>query len=190
MLKIKRTDILLKANPKLVLPLFLKLNTKRYRDMVSQIGSLNEKTVEKTLSHVLDEFENRHINFTDNLLNHYQIIADKIMITEDLSLSQKLLIGAYFTKEYSIESAALFNPSIVVHPDQEDCKNDPLRFIMSLRATGEGHISSIAFRTGLISKDGEIVLDKPSEILTAAKKSITLFIKRHLYKKEHSLLKI
>lgn len=178
MIEIKRTDIILKANPKFVLPLFLKLNKKRYNDLVAKIESLNDETVEKTLTQVYDEFESRHIDFKDILLNHYQIIADIVTIPETISLSRKLLIGAYFTKEYSIESAALFNPSIVAHPDQEGCNSDTIRFIMSLRATGEGHISSVAFRTGLISKDGEIVLDKPSDKLNAGKKNSNTIYKK------------
>ena len=178
MIEVKRTDIVLKADPKLVLPLFLKLNKKRYNDLVSKMGSLNDESVEKTLNQVFDEFENRHINFREILLNHYQIIADIVTIPESISLSRKLLIGAYFTKEYSIESAALFNPSIVVHPNQDGCNSDMVRFIMSLRATGEGHISSVAFRTGLISKDGEIILDMPSDKLIAAKKNINTVYKK------------
>jgi hypothetical protein len=69
-----------------------------------------------------------------------------------LSDVQKALIGAYFTMEYSIESAALFNPSIVPHPDQSHLKKGSLRFVMSLRATGEGHISSIVFRSGVLDR--------------------------------------
>src|SRR5581483_6849367 len=71
---------------------------------------------------------------------------------------RQLLIGAYFTHEYSPESAALFNPSIVPHPDQSGLPKGALRFILSLRATGEGHISSIAFRTGIISAQHRITL--------------------------------
>jgi predicted GH43/DUF377 family glycosyl hydrolase len=178
MIKIKRTDIILKANPKLVLPLFLKLNKKRYNDLVLKIEALNDETVVKTLNQVYDEFESRHIDFKDILLIHYQIIADIVKIPESISLSRKLLIGAYFTKEYSIESAALFNPSIVVHPNQDGCNSDTIRFVMSLRATGEGHISSVAFRTGLISKNGEIVLDKPSNKLIEGKRSINTIYKK------------
>ena len=175
---IKRTDIILKANPKLVLPLFLKFNIKRYNDLVSIIDSLNDETVEKTLNQVFDEFDSRHIDFKNSLLDNYQIIVDKVKVPDGLSLSRKLLIGAYFTKEYSFESAALFNPSIVMHPDQDGCNNDTVRFIMSLRATGEGHISSIAFRTGLVSKDGEIILDKPSEKFIAAKRNTETIYKK------------
>ena len=79
---------------------------------------------------------------------------------------KKLLLGAFFTKEYSIQAAALFNPSIVPHPDQQDLKQGEQRFVMSLRATGEGHISSIVFQTGIVDNNGNITLDKDSEYFT------------------------
>ena len=76
--------------------------------------------------------------------------------------NRRLLIGSYFTMEYSIESAALFNPSIVEHLDQQDLPAGAVRFIMSLRATGEGHVSSIVFRTGVIHADQTVEMDPPS----------------------------
>ncbi len=72
------------------------------------------------------------------------------------------MLGAFFTKEYSIQAAALFNPSIVPHPDQQGLNHGEKRFIMSLRATGEGHISSIIFRTGIVDLQGKIILDAPA----------------------------
>jgi predicted GH43/DUF377 family glycosyl hydrolase len=83
-----------------------------------------------------------------------------------ISDERKLLIGAYFTQEYSLESAAIFNPSIVPHPDQSNLKQGELRFIMSLRATGEGHISSIVFREGMIAADHTIKMRKPTPFVT------------------------
>ena len=77
-----------------------------------------------------------------------------------------MLIGALFSGEYALESAALFNPSIVPHPDQSGAPDGGLRFIMSLRATGEGHISSIEFRTGSITWDGDITFDPVSRFVT------------------------
>jgi hypothetical protein len=82
-----------------------------------------------------------------------------------LSDVQKSLIGAYFTMEYSIESAALFNPSIVPHPDQSHLKKGSLRFIMSLRATGEGHISSIVFRSGVLDRHNKFLFDPISDFV-------------------------
>src|SRR5260370_35840918 len=81
---------------------------------------------------------------------------------EDVSEQRRLLIGSYFLAEYSLESAALFNPSIVPHPDQSDLPPGALRFILSLRATGEGHISSITFRTGLLDAGSNITINEPT----------------------------
>lgn len=179
MVQVKRTDIKIMANPARVLPLFLNFKDKeRVLKIISNVVSLDELKVEKTLDQVFLEFENRHINFRGILLDHYHSIANKINIQDGLTLSRKYLIGAYFTKEYSIESAALFNPSIIVHPEQNGFDNDTMKFIMSLRATGEGHISSIVFRTGLLTKDGSILLDEAADKLIAAKKN-----KNAVYKK-------
>src|SRR5512141_359122 len=82
--------------------------------------------------------------------------------TQAFSRERALLLGAYFTHEYSLEAAALFNPSIVPHPDQSDLPPGALRFILSLRATGEGHISSITFRTGVLDAAGQPTLNAPT----------------------------
>ena len=76
-------------------------------------------------------------------------------------------MGAYFTQEYSLESAALFNPSMVWHPDQSGLQAGSRRFILSLRATGEGHISSITFRGGVIDDQNQIHIDEPTRFVTA-----------------------
>ncbi len=179
MLEVRRTDIKITADPTKVLPLYLYFGKKeRIIEIVSSVISLDDNIVEKTLNQVFKEFERRHIDFRGIILNHYQIIASRVEIPNGLSLSRKLLIGAYFTKEYSIESAALFNPSIVVHPDQNGKNNDIIRFIMSLRATGEGHISSIVFRTGSVSNNGEVLLDKASDKMIAGKKNSNIVYKK------------
>jgi len=178
MVKVTRTDIKISANPKSVLPLYLNLKKRRITDIVSKVALLDNETVEKTLKSIFNEFENRHIDFGNIILNHFKLITEKVSIPNNLSLSYKLLIGAYFTKEYSIESAALFNPSIVVNPYKKGNENDDMQFIMSLRATGEGHISSIVFRTGIIAKDGEITLDSASDKIVAAKKNSSYSYKK------------
>jgi hypothetical protein len=93
-------------------------------------------------------------------------VQHHVFTQRPISLERQLLIGALFSGEYALESAALFNPSIVPHPDQSGVPAGALRFIMSLRATGEGHISSIEFRVGTISSDGKIVLDPVSRFVT------------------------
>ena len=101
------------------------------------------------------EFESRHFDIEDAAAAAFRKSANRISPrSARLSASRQLLIGALFSGEYALESAALFNPSIVPHPDQSGVPEGGLRFIMSLRATGEGHISSIEFRSGVISPGG------------------------------------
>ncbi len=166
---INRTDIRIAADPKRVIPLFLDLSEKeRIEHIVSKVFSLDDNRVDKLLTDVLNEFEGRHSQFKSVILKHFQNVESEISQDQNFSLAQKLLIGTYFTKEYSVESAALFNPSIIAHPDQSGLKNGELRFIMSLRATGEGHISSIEFSTGIISEKGEIIIDQQASHLVCS----------------------
>ena len=169
MIKVTRINIKIEANPEKVIPIYLNLRKKnRIRRIVSDVLSMDEKAVEKTLEQVLEEFENRHIGFEKILLRNYNIIKKYIVSQTSLSPSRKLLLGSYFTSEYSVESAALFNPSIVMHPDQKGLNKGEVRFILSLRATGDVHISSIEFTSGIISEAGEITLDPtPSKLASA-----------------------
>ena len=153
MIRVIRSNIKIEANPEKVIPRYLYFRKKvRIRRIVSDVLSMDEKTVEKTLKQVLEEFENRHIGFKEMLLRNYNTIKKYTASQTTLSPSRKLLLGSYFTNEYSVESAALFNPSIVKHPDQSGLSQGEVRFILSLRATGEGHISSIEFTSGIISE--------------------------------------
>jgi predicted GH43/DUF377 family glycosyl hydrolase len=171
MITVTRINNKIEANPDKVIPIYLKFRKKdRIQRIVSDALSMDEKAVEKTLKQVLEEFENRHIGFKKILLRNYNIIKKYIVSQTSLSPSRKLLLGSYFTNEYSVESAALFNPSIVMHPDQNGLQKGEVRFILSLRATGEGHISSIEFTSGIISEAGEITLDPtPSKLASAYK---------------------
>ena len=98
-----------------------------------------------------------------------------------LTPQKQLLMGAFFTKEYSIESAALFNPSMVFHPDQNGLKTDEKRFIISLRATGEGHISSIVFRSGIVNLKGNIALDNPGGYSTCLRKKTDALYEKKIF---------
>ena len=104
------------------------------------------------------EFADRHVDLEGILLTQFARVAAQVFTDQPLTLARKLLIGAFFSGEYALESAALFNPSLVPHPDQAGVPEGSLRYVMSLRATGEGHISSIEFRTGILS-EGHIQLD-------------------------------
>jgi predicted GH43/DUF377 family glycosyl hydrolase len=129
--------------------------------------ALTEEEVVRELNTVRREFEDRHYDIESILIDHFQKIERHVFTQKTLSRERQLLIGALFSGEYALESAAIFNPSIVPHPDQSELPDGAMRFIMSLRAVGEGHISSIEFRAGVISAEGRIKLDPVSRFVTA-----------------------
>jgi predicted GH43/DUF377 family glycosyl hydrolase len=167
-MKISKQLLQLHANPKAVIALFLRLpGAERPRNLVNRVALLTEKEVSAALDKLMHEFGERHRDIKKIFLDHFSKINDQL----DYSLShfsdqRKLLLGAFFTKEYSIQSAALFNPSIVVHPDQQGTGPGEQRFVMSLRATGEGHISSIVFHTGILDQEGKIQMDIQKGLFT------------------------
>jgi predicted GH43/DUF377 family glycosyl hydrolase len=128
--------------------------------------SLPEDRVGPLLDEVSAAFSQRHQQIRTLFLERFEQVRELLVTDEALSEQRRLLIGSYFLAEYSLESAALFNPSIVPHPDQTDLPPGALRFILSLRATGEGHISSITFRTGIIHPDHRIEVLTPTGFLT------------------------
>lgn len=162
-MKLAKYPIRLHASPKAVITHFLFLpGGNRVKNMVKRVKDLNEEEADLYMQQVMKNFTSRHRNIEKTFLNHYSRIQDQhAKSLEYFSDKKKLLLGAFFTKEYSFQAAALFNPSIVPHPDQTNLKPGEQRFIMSLRATGEGHISSIVFQTGTVDKKN-IKLDKGS----------------------------
>ncbi len=134
----------------------------RTRSVIDRVLSLEKDEVQRLLAHVREGFGSRHRHLDNVFRRHFKMVLHHVPEADTLSEPRQLLIGAYFTMEYSIESAALFNPSIVLHPDQSDTEEGEARFLMSLRATGEGHVSSIVFRTGLIDREGHIRFDPAS----------------------------
>src|ERR1700733_6282587 len=155
-MKISKQQIRLHASAKAVIALFLNLpGDSRASNLVQRVKSLTENEVRNCLEKLTADFGGRHRDMRHILLDHLARIENDPAF--DLSLfskERKLLLGAFFTKEYSIQAAALFNPSIVPHPDQESLQPGEQRFVMSLRATGEGHISSIVFKTGIVDSKG------------------------------------
>ena len=140
----------------------------RWENILSRALAMTEDDVVKELATVRTDFGTRHKEIERVWMTRYGQVAGRIGKDEEVELSQarKLLIGALFSHEYSLQAAAVFNPSIVPHPDQDGLKPGELRFIMSLRATGEGHISSIEFRTGVIGADYSVSLDEVSGFVT------------------------
>ena len=112
-------------------------------NIVNRLLALDESRVKAVLKQTLQDFAHSHKDIQSVLINNYQRIAGYIKEPAALSEERKLLLGACFTMEYSIESAALFNPSVVIYPKQNNLKKGQTRVIFSFRATGEGHISRV-----------------------------------------------
>jgi len=154
---ITRKNIKFTADPRrVILRPFFPGNEMRAGHVIERVLNMPEVEASAQLDDVIKNFSRRHKGFEAGLMRNYSRITRLLPDEKELSEKRKLLLGSYFSHEYSIESAALFNPSIVPHPDQSGIKENELRFVMSLRATGEGHISSIEFRTGIIDKDNNI----------------------------------
>jgi predicted GH43/DUF377 family glycosyl hydrolase len=131
----------------------------RIRSVVDRVNTLSSGQVDRLLDEVFLKFRTRHKNIATALEENYCTAMSMIGASDDISRNRRLLIGSYLTAEYSIESAALFNPSVVPHHNQRGLPDGAVRFIMSLRATGEGHVSSIVFRSGIITSDHQIQID-------------------------------
>lgn len=144
-------------------------DTTRANHIVNRVMALDTETVASLLSDVLQHFVGRH----RNLFGTFEARADEMEAAfgghEPFSQDRRRLIGAYFLHEYSFEAAALFNPSIVAHPDQTGVSAGARRFILSVRAVGEGHVSSLTFRSGLIAADGSVSVDSPARLASTPK---------------------
>ncbi|WP_297704725.1 glycoside hydrolase family 130 protein [uncultured Eudoraea sp.] len=180
MIAFNRSKTVLKADPKRVILLFNSLGIGTYttknraEDLVQRVLKLTDAEIEIMYRDLLREFNHRHKDLSSAFLKFYGHIVDLVPTDLQLSKEKKLLLGAHFAKEYSIQSAALFNPSIVPHPNQENLGEGEKRFIISLRSVGEGHISSIEFREGIISIDGEVTLDKITPFATHSDKDLSI----------------
>ncbi len=160
---IQRTNVILHPDrTRVLLRPFLLTNDRRAINLCAQVMALPEGEVHTLLQQVQAEFGDRHVKIDEFLRRRFDRVRPCLQTNDEPSEERKLLLGAYFSHEYSLEAAALFNPSIVPHPDQSDLPPGSLRFILSLRATGEGHISSITFRTGFLDANGNITINAPT----------------------------
>ena len=136
----------------------------RANHIVERVLALDPETAASQLADVLENFEGRH----RNLLEIFEARADEMESAfaahASFSKIQRQLVGAYFLHEYSFEASALFNPSIVSHPDQSGAPQGGSRFMLSLRAVGEGHVSSLTFRSGSIAADGSVSVDPTARL--------------------------
>ena len=165
---VKRTGVILRpTNSRVVIRPFEVPNDNRVEKIIARVAALAEADVERLLEGVMQDFRLRHQRTREFFLHRFEQVRKHLLTDQPLSENRRLLIGSYFTLEYALESAALFNPSMVWHPDQSGLPAGSRRFIVSLRATGEGHISSITFRSGVIDAANQIKIDEPTRFVVA-----------------------
>ncbi|MDG3005099.1 glycoside hydrolase family 130 protein [Paludisphaera mucosa] len=166
--KVERTGIVLRPNnSRVVIRPFQPADDHRVERILGRICALSEAQVEAQLEEVMREFRDRHQKIRQYFLERFENVRRLLLTDQPIGEGRRLLIGAYFTQEYALESAALFNPSMIWAPDQSGVPDGSKRFIISLRATGEGHISSITFRSGLVDAAHRIHMDEPTRFVTA-----------------------
>lgn len=164
---VKRADVFLNPDrARVLIRPFAPATEARSVRIIARLLALNEEEIGALLAQVLTEFSGRHQKTKELFLERFEFVRPHLVTDLALSEARRLVIGSYFTHEYSLEAAALFNPSIVPHPDQGDLPPDCLRFVLSLRATGEGHVSSVTFRTGVVDAKLQITLNAPTRFVT------------------------
>ena len=180
---VDRKDTIFYPDPSRIIARFLFTDNNRASEIIRSVMEMSDEDALLALKQTLRDYSMRHRNISKIFEKHFNKIAHLIlemdMDPESFDYSRRILIGSYFTMEYSIESAAFFNPSIMEHPDQKEIGPGQLRVILSFRATGEGHISSIVFRTGVLDADGKLTLQPIGKLLEEAE-----HIRRHVYQKE------
>jgi len=181
---VERTNVTLYPDrTRVLLRPFHAMSDQRAITICAEVAALPECEVHTRLEQLLKEFGERHLKIREFFRRRFDEVRPYLLTEpkageffrrrsddvppgpvtgESLSEERELLLGGYFSHEYSLEGAALFNPSMVPHPDQSDVPPGSLRFVLSLRATGEGHVSSIVFRTGRLDGNGTIAIDVPS----------------------------
>jgi len=171
--KVYRKQVRFCSDPKRVITRFFFPGTEtRVQSIIKKVIDMPDQAAKLTLNQTLRDFSNRHRNISRIFQTHFDRVRE-IMNGRNGNLNElpdfkKLLIGAYFTSEYSIESAAFFNPSIVEDPDQTGLMQGEKRVILSFRATGEGHISSIVFRGGVLDEDNNLQVVQTGKLIDEA----------------------
>jgi predicted GH43/DUF377 family glycosyl hydrolase len=184
-----RKDCKFLPDPSRVIARFNYFSSERGKNIILSVMAMSDSEVNIALSQVLRGYSRRHRNISTIFENHYNKLSDLFnelgIKPDEVDQSKKALIGSYFTMEYSIESAAFFNPSIVEDPDQSELGPNEKRVIFSFRATGEGHISSIVFRSAIIDKNNNVIIEPVGKMLAEAER-----IRRHIYTKASFISKL
>jgi len=176
-------------DPSRVIARFLYSSDERSKDIIRNVLDIPESEARTALNQVLRGYSKRHRNISTIFETHFNkldhLFREMEIKKSDIDNIRKILIGSYFTMEYSIESAAFFNPSIVEDPDQSELTKGEKRVIISFRATGEGHISSIVFRSAVLDKNSRMIVEPVGKMLAEAER-----IKRHTYHKQSFIKKL
>jgi predicted GH43/DUF377 family glycosyl hydrolase len=154
------------------------------RGIIDRVLAIPDPMVGLLLEQVTTDFSRRHLYLWLRFLNRFEQLRELMPANAVISEQRRLLIGSYFLSEYSLESAALFSPSMVEHPDQTGVPAGAVRFVISLRATGEGHISSITFRSGIIHRDLRIEVDPACNLLTEPRQIANTIYEGPLFKRK------
>lgn len=188
-MQVQRTTVMLRPDcARVFFRPFEMITGERVVRVLARVMALSESEVEDETRRTLHDFADRHQKLREFLLKRCEQVRDALISDRPLSEARQLLIGAYLTQEYALEATALFNPSIVPHPDQSHLPAGSLRFVLSLRATGEGHVSSIVFRTGTIDAECHITIDPPTRFVTAADAHPNPTYEKHLFERKLSEL--
>ncbi|WP_134090062.1 glycoside hydrolase family 130 protein [Olivibacter sp. XZL3] len=188
-IKVVRKEKIFEPDSSRVIARFMFAGDERAKHLIAQVLQLTDTQQQELLDRVMRKYAGRHRNIEKIFVKHFRRL-DALMKQLDLAPEKlperaRLLIGAYFTMEYSIEAAAFFNPSIIEHPDQSMLGDGEKRIIISFRATGEGHISSIVFRQGILDKHNNIQIEHPGKVL-----EVPEHVKNHIYHKKSFLRKL
>jgi predicted GH43/DUF377 family glycosyl hydrolase len=184
-MNITRLSLRIKGDPnRVITQLFLPGGPSRIYALIERVRSIPRAEVTSMLATLVADYRPRHKDVSEIFRQNYASALSLVGEAPEASEECRLLLGAYFTKEYSLESAALFNPSMVLHPDQSGLARGSARFVMSLRACGEGHISCIEFRTGIVDARQQVTLEPPTRFaLTARPKDDALYDKQSFFLK-------
>lgn len=185
---VNRSNVTFAPDPSRVIARYYYTSDARSIMIIRRVLSMTDEDVHIALSQVLRGYSKRHRNISKIFEKHFfkcsHLFEETGLDPEMLLDEQKLLIGSYFTMEYSIEAAAFFNPSIVPHPDQTEIAPGEERVILSFRATGEGHISSIVFRTGVLDQENNLTLEPVGKMLDEAQHVTRFNYEKSSFRKE------
>ena len=181
---VRRCEEVLRPDPtRVVARLFLPgqemaaAGVSRSEAVIARVLTLTEDEVDAELHELEESFGSRHRGLFSTWESHYSLLEHRISGDEPLTFARRRLIGAYFTQEYAVEGAALFNPSMATHPDQTGVAEGSLRFVMTVRAVGEGHVSSVELRTGTVDAQGDVSVDAPPTVAVLANPLPTSYVR-------------